>query len=192
MNSGVSSVARLSLTVTLASNRKARVLTGCWLTTDGTPVTFFVKGSLWKEMKYLHARLGQSPYVCLACHLLSPSTWFKGLLHACCCLGPLTGRQDIDTSAERVSQLVWSGSTRGAFFKSWKYKLKAYVLSKHDMPGSRENRVNLPLCPASSASLPSCIAYWLSILSSGEIMHGSFLSVVCIIWPDMNSFYPSS
>lgn len=177
--------------MTLASDHKAAVLAGCWLTTDGTSVTF-LKGSVWKEMKYLHVWLEQSPYLCLSCHLLSPSTWSKGLLHACRCLGPLTGRQDIYTFTERVSQLVWSGSTRGAFFKSWKYKLKAYVLSKHDMPRSRENRVNLPLCPPSSASFPSCIAYWLSILSSGEIMHGSFLSVVCIVWPDMNSFYPSS
>lgn len=50
---------------------------------------------------------------------------------------PLTGRQDKYTFTQRVSKHVWSGSTRGAFFKSWKYKVKAYVLSKHDMPRSR-------------------------------------------------------
>lgn len=45
---------------------------------------------------------------------------------------------------------------------------------------AEHNRVNLPLCPP-SASSPCCIAWWLSVLSSGEKVHGRFSCLVCII-----------
>lgn len=167
-----------------------------WLLTNNWRNTCdLLKGLVWKEIKYLHAWLGQSPYLRLSCHLLPPSTWFKGLLHACCCPRPqpLTGLQDLYTFTQRVSKHVWSGSTRGAFFKSWKYKLKAYVLSKHDMPRSRAKQ-------RKSASLSFVFRYFAimySLTAERPLKSRNYawqLFVFCLLSFDMTWIYfnPSS
>lgn len=56
-------------------------------------------------------------------------------------------------------------------------KLKAYLLSEHDMPPSRTRQSKSASFVSSSASLPSRGGRRLSVLSSGEMMHGSFSCV---------------
>lgn len=104
-----------------------------WLLTNTWQNTWeLFKDLVWEEIKCLHAWLGHSQYLCLPCRLLPPSAWLKGLLHAYCCLWlqPLTGSQDLCTFSQRVSELAWSGSTRGAFFSTLEVQAKGLFAVK--------------------------------------------------------------
>lgn len=60
--------------------------------------------------------------------------------------------------SQRVSELAQSGSTRGAFFKSWSTGWRLICCQSMTCLEAQLYRVNLPLYPLSSASLPSCVA----------------------------------
>lgn len=173
----------LGLMLTVERDHRAAVFTGCWLTTDRTPQIF--KGLMWKGGKKVFAWLTQTVLVLVYvvnCYLHPPG---KG---NCMLLSSLASAFDRDiesgdlyTFSQWLSKLAWSGSTQGAFFNVLKYKLKAYLLSKHDMPRSREH---LLLCPVSSA-LAECALKW------RDDAWQLFFCLFCIIWHDMNLFYPS-
>lgn len=88
-------------------------------------------------------------------------------------------------SVSELANLPGQVALEEHFFQLLKYKLKAYLLSKHDMPPSRAQQ-------SKSASLSSVFRFFAVMCSrKWRTMHGSFLCLTCIIWHDMNWFCPS-
>lgn len=164
-----------SHTVTQASSHRTSVLTGCWLTTHRSYKSFL---RAWCRRKCNVCMTDlDSPCTCVYqvdCSVCPPG--YGGF----CMLADVSGfslGQEVRIDSLLVSELAWSGST----FKVLKYKLKAYSLSKHDMPGSRAQQ-------STSASLSTrfrffAILYTLSVLSVWRrCMAGFVLGLYHLTW----------